>query len=55
MYAQMRDTTLYPISLHANVYCKREIVFQTNVHFFKILSYKVGLFAASWVFISESV
>lgn len=43
MYAQMRDITLYPISLHANVDCKSEIVFQTNVHFFKILSYKTGL------------
>lgn len=43
VYAQMRDITLYPISLHANVDCKSEIVFQTNVHFFKILSYKTGL------------
>lgn len=55
VYAQMRDTTVWPISLHANVYRKSEIVFQTNVLFFKIWSYKTALFAASWVFISESV
>lgn len=47
--AQMRDTTVHTVSLHINMYCKKKksFFFQTNVHFFKILSYEIGLTAAS--------